>query len=78
MNRQDKVTKKIKSLIKKAPSGWAKLVAEKMNKCPDSIYRYVRGERLKSTTFQAEVYKHLKEIVAEHEQANIGMILENN
>ena len=74
MDLHDKVLEEITRLKKKAPVGWAGLIAKKMGKEPVTIYAYAGGRIGKKSGNQKEVLKYLKELVAEDETFTENLI----
>lgn len=67
-NSNDLVLEKIQKLLNDAPHDWAERIADKMGKCPGSVYAYSKGERGLRKGYHIEVLKQLTEMVKEKER----------
>lgn len=74
METQDEILEKIKELKNQLPSWWVDVVAAKMGKSKDAIFRYARGENVQRNGYHIEVLRHLI-VLVEKENERIRKIL---
>jgi hypothetical protein len=75
MDTKAEILVKIKELKAQLPPSWADVVAVKMGKSKDSVFRYARGENVQRNGYHIEVLRILIQLV-EKENERIRKMLD--